>query len=121
MSDDVREARERVRQHANNLGNAAIADRNLLTLNDLREHPADEDEVVTEDWFETEFAHEEPQEYEGWRGVHIEAGCGIYVGVEGKSLLINNYHCSRNQSTRGDVRRLCAALGIPLKESDQVP
>lgn len=83
----------------------------------IAEHPADEDEPITEDWFENEFASEGVIDYDGWRGVHFEVGCGIYIGVSGKSLLINNCSCSRNQSTRGQLRQLCKALGIELKGS----
>lgn len=63
----------------------------------LAEHPADDDEPITEEWLESSGALDALTEAFGM--LHISDG----VVRVGKGL-----------STRGEVRRLCEALGIEL-------
>lgn len=94
-----------------------------LALAYLEEHPADDDEPVTEDWLRT-ICEYEPS----------EDGGGLMITDEMMNLAINFVGSSdpniwsaqigeqgdcwpHDLHTRGCVRRLCKALGIPLKES----
>lgn len=82
----------------------------------LAEHPADDEEPVTEDWLRAVGSKPIP-------GVSFHAfdlGLFVQVGVRPDGSLC--IHADRFTATlkmaictRGDVRRLCAALGVPLK------
>lgn len=90
------------------------------------EHPADENEPVTEEWLRSvgfkhgpenceiapgyEFVIQPPHccndlaLWHGYGDVFIRGGRHVFFSI------------ARNVNTRGRVRRLCAALGISLKE-----
>lgn len=90
----------------------------------LREHPADDAEPVTEEWMNS-LACEDSV-----------SGLWYYFAVDASTSLIIAMASNRNWasveddastdgvflrdiSTRGDVRRLCWALGIELKEQSK--
>ena len=86
---------------------------------DLSEHPADDDELVTCDsgpWLESVGFHAEPG------GIYVIAHqkfplVRVAVGDTGR-LWVQFGHsgvCVNDSPVRGDVRRLCAALGIELE------
>lgn len=89
----------------------------------LTEHPADEDEPVTEEWLRT-IAHPNPLSTRVY-GFTIFA-CGIQVKVVPHRIREFEFQielCQDDQNialgkakTRGQVRLLCRALGIELKE-----
>jgi len=74
----------------------------------LAEHPADDGEPVTAEWMKAC----------GWEGSYV----GVF-GIQGLAGFWDNgeLHLSKPYSlpaaTRGQLRRLCAALGVPLKET----
>lgn len=123
MINDVKEAAERLRVCENqahlyilrvkgHVGQTIERDRGILARAYLAEHPADDGEAVTAEWLEVvglSDAIELPEQF----GIQFYpdgyAGLWYYYGP-GKDLRIE---CK----TRGDVRRLCKALGIELKES----
>lgn len=114
VCEDRREALKRVRTGP---ATATLVDFAMLANGYMSEHPSDDDSPIDEAWFAHEYRHEEPMQYDGWRGVHFEVGCGIYIGVCESSLLILNTICSRKPtSTRSDVRRLCRSVGVYGKE-----
>jgi hypothetical protein len=83
----------------------------------LAEHPADEDEPVTAEWLQSM----------GWAefGLGIASQRGLFrsrlrfafdLGV---TLCMPGIESEGHQMTRGELRRLCAALGVPLGEVAQ--
>jgi hypothetical protein len=86
----------------------------LCTITDayLAEHPADDDEPVTEEWLDEMFGTYLRQFWE-WSVIY---GVRIAKDPDGFKLL-TGYQVARTGLARGDVRRLCSALGIPLSES----
>lgn len=83
----------------------------------LAEHPVDDDELVTEQWLRSVGS----QEISG-TGPHAW-GFGLFacvaVNIDGSlALTLDRYRITlvNRIATRRDVRRLCAALGIELKE-----
>lgn len=74
---------------------AALIVELLAVLDYVADGPADEDESVTAGWLQSC----------GW----VEFGLGLasVPGVESEG----------HQMTRGELRRLCAALGVPLTEA----
>lgn len=116
MSDEELKAiASRVRPHAaGNLGNADIADRNALAAAYLAEHPADDAEPITANWLAAvgftspgAFTHT----IDG--GITMEWFSG---GDLGQWECIIGDHVCPDFGTRGQLRRLCAALGVPLSE-----
>lgn len=132
MSDDIRAAAERVRRWSNGgesqrvvydftdevmddfnyrmLENCATRDLKLLAAAYLAEHPADDDEPVDMDWFNSVgFAIE----------IDLFAVRGIlsfFRNSKGWNVtVVNSVPVNRGDMTRGDVRRLCAALGVELE------
>lgn len=93
----------------------------LLSEAYLAEHPADDGEPVTEEWLKSTI---------GW--IPVDGGTDGYIGVDkiifckGSENVYsawlqtsNHYYDMRRivrVYTRGDVRLLCRALGITLKE-----
>ena len=86
----------------------------------LADHPADDDEPVTEEWLCSVGAKKDdvsvffPSPIQGVPAIEFSKEQAWltnedYAGVEIKL------------KTRGDVRRLCAALGIEMKSVCQVP
>ena len=88
----------------------------------LTDHPSDDDEPVTEEWLELNATayHGPIRQYSFgnisslrvlfWPSheLRYESGWFVEAGPEMKPIA--------DQRTRGDVRRLCRALGIELKE-----
>ena len=133
MSDEIKAAEAAKRFRANpgdgsnytprQLGDALDRqDATLLASLYLAEHPADDGEDVTEEWLESV----------GWRrnrgymdSPQIGDSCFQLTWCSlGQSMLLE---CDDNDQpdvtlphikTRGDVRRLCEALGIELKEGE---
>lgn len=95
-------------------------DRELLAYTYLAEHPADDGEVLDQKWVFSTFritinGAELAERFslkrsrKGW-GVYIINEINEYGEVMDDRLLVYT-------KTRGDVRRLCAALGVELKEA----
>lgn len=114
MSDELRAAAERFRQRTR-IGIAGpgipACDEDAHALADayLAEHPADDAEPVSEEWlllvgFASSARH--PQRLNVGQ---LSCSCGSLWCYGGVVL-------SRTPMTRGDVRRLCQALGVELKE-----
>lgn len=95
------------------------ADRQIL--NDfLSEHPADDDEPVTEEWFQRVGADVEIRSEE-WVAVFDqtwEDRAALFIYSDGTVLATNMGHIARLKTikTRGDVRILCRVFRIPLTE-----
>ncbi len=106
MNDEQRVAVERLRNHSIDMAMDDSFWRAFFIAKDLllAEHPAD-DEPVTEEWLRSV------------GGVNHHAEVGVWlehtVGVNecGTVCVCNG---RKDGATRGDVRRLCRALGIPL-------
>lgn len=81
----------------------------LLEVRDayLAEHPADDDKPITEEWIIKVYGR---QEY--WPTIWLGANVNI---VDGSAWCNGRNLCDAR--TRGDVRRICALIGIELKES----
>ncbi len=132
MTDAELKAAERVRQHAAQLGNVEIADRNTLVLAWLREHPADDGEAVTAEWLKAvgfgqddrihtawalQFSPHEPEHNPDDNWCIVYQSDGFYRWrLEDDEADVSSLP---DMPTRGHVRRLCAALGITLQEPKQ--
>lgn len=85
----------------------------------LQEHPADDDEPLTEEWLRSAGAHD-PHGRDHAAPLALTA-LGIGFGVFVRDELNDCWHWCRGSRrlatlrTRGDVRRLLAALGVPAK------
>lgn len=101
-----------------------IQDMNKLACAYLAEHPADEDEPVTSEWIRSVAAvYWEAGKESYWPGHELRFSekigdnpGGFYIWNEGP-----HSHSQKPSympiKTRGQVRLLCRALGIELKES----
>lgn len=80
---------------------------------DLAEHPADENEPVTEDWLRSVGFRASPD----FEFLFMEAGLrpGTIEFDPDIGWIIFGSKATRLLETRGQLRRLCAALGIELK------
>lgn len=85
---------------SNRYDNAGV----MLAKAYLTEHLLDDDEPVTEEWLETI----------GFDHGYLDADYWV-IECRKLALRLNSYPVKENP-TRGDVRRLCKALGIELKE-----
>lgn len=88
----------------------------------LREHPADDDETVTESWVCESFAFGDTS-YANNQKRYVIFGDGLRLiafATHGPKCWDWSLWCGKmkvkDDPTRGDVRRLCRALGIELKE-----
>lgn len=139
MKDEVREALERYRREAYTegrfgdpgarnvgylTGEQGWNDRVVLSNAFVADHPPDDADPVTEAWAEANGA---TRPYGGeyadewyWRiktsdrlGTHVvlkfKPNRPIALGICGATVVVN--------PTRGDVRRLCSALGMKLAEA----
>ena len=129
-TDEVKQARERLRGNEDLWieygGQHDDLDALLyLAHNDLAEHPADDDEPVTVEWLDALFTrscktHSHPnwrasgESRHGFRFVFHDSV--LHVGV-----IFNGTTGIATCKTRGDVRRLCRALGIELKQPEATP
>ena len=87
----------------------------------LAEHPADDDEPVTAEWLESVGWEAYPDT--GNRMWHSRSATLIMIDLRnpGETWLCHGssahgWDYITKSTTRGDVRRLCSALGIQLKE-----
>lgn len=82
----------------------------------LAEHPADEDEPVTEEWLRA-IGFNDDKEFPGYVILLTECGYIECIGFDGgvEWMLFGN-ELNPGPQTRGQVRLLCRALGIELKE-----
>lgn len=75
----------------------------------LREHPTDDDELLDSSWLDTVTTVQNPGCY------RYRAGCVTFI-YESQWVAYSHgsphYHKLVEVHTRGDVRRLCQALGI---------
>ena len=127
MTDDVRAAAERITRSVHEAVytgplslQGKLADALIVADAVLAEHPADDGDPVTGEWLEVVipgFSLNAGGQmggcvYDSYRvtAVRKDGGWGIVASVaEGEAGVL----CP----TRGHVRRLCAALGIPLTET----
>ena len=72
----------------------------------LSEHPADDDEAITEGWLLANGWHKGRDLFLWFDGVR--------VSFNGNEAFISN-ELAEHIRTKGDVRRLCSSLGNPLK------
>ncbi len=139
MMSDVKEAAERMRQHIAKkdeasgpyyagtfyqMDNALILlskDLGVLSRAYLAEHPADEHEAITEAWLRSvgffercEYLVIRPSEPMPIGLRHTKIGFGLIDG----NWYANGLGC-KTPETRGQLRLLARALGIPLKESER--
>lgn len=112
MTNDLQTAIERCRQHSTNLGNVAIADRNIIVAAYLRDTLADDHLPVTKEWLLSIGAKEGGSPLA--RPLYID--CVTFDDVARGVVSIcdwsENAVLGKHFTTRGAVRRLLAALGI---------
>ena len=79
----------------------------------LSEHAVDDDEIVTEKWLLfVGFTDDE--------NTNLSLGpMEWFLFSGGNELLIDHHSGSYELKTRGDVRRLCRALGIIMEEQNE--
>lgn len=125
---EIRAARERLRKlwhdHKVNtymdIPESSTTDANLLACHDLAAHPPDDNERITEEWLDT---LSERQESDGglvWVLGQCDTGGSVTIfRVTYENGTFTAFYVSgtkvRMIHTRGDVRLLCRALGIPLE------
>ncbi len=91
----------------------------------LAEHPADDGEAVTEDWLRSlatktlmcgkEIDYHRFKFENGFSRLNIYPDCSVSIERNDDEIPL-----PLQLNTRGDVRLLCRALGIPLKENGEV-
>ena len=95
-------------------------DRQEVALAYLREHPTDDAEPVTVDWMRSNGRDNEGCFESEWQHSIAPMICVISRacagGWEPCKLWLGGVQGRLQEVTRGDVRRLCSALGIELKE-----
>ncbi len=124
MSDKLREAAERWKANVYRDFDSLNASRqqcyDSATLADayLVEHPADDGEKVTEEWLLASGFTPHPE----FRGHSIyNKTQSIEVWIADGGICVEGEYISRKfggDYTRGDMRRLCSALGIELKSPE---
>lgn len=77
----------------------------------LADHPADEDTLIDAKWLEQCGWYNDPM----WGWTHSEQRFYLDPEPSGWDVWCSTYTLG-TITTRGDLRRLCAALGIELKE-----
>lgn len=148
MGDELRAAAERLLRWAKNhaddpkatsAAKALIHDAGKCAMAVLAERRADDDEPITDQWWRTLapawFAtlddeerlclvvHSNEDEDPDYRALLVwvdDGSWGFWEQGRLTSELVNPHHNTFAKiTTRGDVRRLCKALGIDLKEKTQ--
>ena len=124
MSDKLREAAQEIRGFSVHCAaHPEKLSKNMLAMFEkvywvsqayLAEHPADDDEPVTEEWllsvgFVHDATHVVLRNWGPQRNGNIQAYPNGKWWLNGTAMI--------QMKTRGQVRRLCAALGIGLKEA----
>lgn len=117
ITNEEREALTRARQWVADMGGIrdcySWSDCKTLMEIALREHPADDDEPVTEEWLIS--LRWAPEGYAAFTCLVLRHERHVLEWfTEDESLWLNE-RCVHDNPTRGDVRRLCAALGVELK------
>lgn len=77
------------------------------------EHPRDDDEPLTDEWFRSVGAVD--IKWPTGLAIIITSTMYLYLSINGALL---SGHLQKRYRTRGEVRRLCAALGNPLKDTE---
>jgi hypothetical protein len=127
VTDELRAAAERVRRAKAGEHPFAIYgeddaqtqgwhDRKVLAEAWLAANPADDGEPVTEDWLRDQGWDSDGYDLPYWtlpaarrRGITI----GVFTGKSRMSRLVFGREPVAQPATRGDVRRLLAAIGVP--------
>jgi len=116
VTNEEREALKRLRNLVAAGKVPGIMDIAILTDMALREHPADDDEPITDEWW-----------LETFNAIYVELTDDfmLYLNAEGKVILHAEGTLEHDDNvywmdlthvkTRGDVRRLCAVLGIGIE------
>lgn len=114
---ELREAAERLRATGdtpNDLSVAAIYDRAILAKAWLAEHPADDDEAVTEEWLRSVGAEDLD---EGIFRFTSKRGIEVFIWLPSRTVNFGDAEYRTPLKTRGEMRCLAKLLNIPLKES----
>lgn len=124
MSDKVRKAAERLRRTRGSDyvtlklvygDNGEQLQQDMMEIADayLAEHPADDDEPITNEWLTSFGRHFEFNGHE--LAINSDGGVELWTHWGGESVVIDL--C--DVATRGDVRRLLRGLGIKLPEKGE--
>ena len=116
MTPELRAAAERLLQGArayrDGLHNQQLDLQNVADAY-LREHPADDEQLIDEAWLRSVgFINT-------WGDKFRNVSGDIDIVVDGETVMLayrSDYYDTATKATRGDLRRLAAALGIELKE-----
>ena len=118
MTDDVRAAAERITRSVHEAVytgplslQGKLADALIVADAVLAEHPADDGEPVTEAWLRAAGFTVNPLRD------RLEVGPAQWWHFANCVLGIDHHTGFWTLPTRGHVRRLCAALGIPITET----
>ena len=119
MSEELKAAAERIAEHVRSNGLNTISLDGLRTLARayLLDHPADDGEPVTEEWLRS--VGSEPLDGVAQHAWKLGLFVNLAIQVDGSIVLnVDRFRATlkRGIATRADVRLLCKALGIPLKE-----
>ena len=82
----------------------------------MAEHPADDDETVTEEWLGRVGGVKSSEYAKAFRRAGSDDLYFFYAGRNPFQSGLTRFFKMPVVETRGDVRRLCVALGIELKE-----
>lgn len=120
MTDNVREAAERLRDAIKGNSTFRVGDLAAVTLQYLAEHPADNDEPVTVEWLASVgFTIDVHQSVKVTADLFLVYRGGGWFLASGADTIKSAAVDLPDYKTRSDVRRLCAALGIELNESGE--
>ena len=89
-----------------------------MAKNYLAEHPADDDELVTDEWLRSVGFKEEENELRSLSIGHDSIVCWDAYDDALPTFWVRAWELQHIQ-TRGQVRNLCKALGINLKEGSK--
>jgi hypothetical protein len=117
---DIQSAAERLRRHMadpnhrdtyHGKESTLVGDWATLARAYLAEHPADDGEAITEDWLRAVGFKSMPSEV----GLWLDKTVGVDLRSDTPGCVVCN--ARPRIATRGDLRRLAEALGIPLEPS----
>ena len=102
-----------------------LSDLKLLAFNDLAEHPVDDDELIDAAWLDTtslRFITDHGEPVGWWTAPNSPDRARFRIAESvchypGEWLATYGDCFTPRLKTRGDLRRLCKALGIPLEET----
>lgn len=116
-TNSLRAAAERLLKRWHTVGLSVVISEDVKDICDayIAEHPADDDVPVAVEWLESLSRSGGDMSFLRVRlcddGFHLMSPCNtVGEGIEGLTDFV-----SPNVATRGDVRRLCKALGVELK------